>query len=301
MRLLRLEKVLAATDCTPTSDAALAAAGRLAAVAEARLHVIHAVPSGNETSRADRGDEKLVSGIEATLERLGAHAKYEIDIMLGRPADSISRVAERIGADLIVLGRGATPAGADAHPVGSTAYAVVTRSTKPCLVIRRPARVPLRCALVGIDTSEAARGALLVALSWTSALRSRATAAEPTTLTALHVAAESRSYHDSRARRIVEREIEQLRTLAGEWAGITVESVTVEGADVAATIARQASEQHCDLVVLGTRGLGDSTSGLGSVSAEVVRRLDAPILLVPPAVWRQWSKDFDVAIAMSQA
>ena len=41
------------------------------------------------------------------------------------------------------------------------------------LVLAEPLRLPLRRVLVPIDLSETARGALMVALTWASALRSR--------------------------------------------------------------------------------------------------------------------------------
>jgi len=77
-----------------------------------------------------------------------------------------------------------------------------------------------------------------------------------------------------------------VRREAGTWAGVSMQSETIPSDDVVETIADRAREEHVDLVVLGTRGAGRDRAGrLGSVSDAVMRRVDAPVLLVPPAVW----------------
>lgn len=51
--------------------------------------------------------------------------------------------------------------------------------------------------------------------------------------------------------------------------------------DIAPTIARRAAERRCDLIVLGTRGMGALSSlVLGSVATKVVHITDIPVLLV---------------------
>jgi len=53
------------------------------------------------------------------------------------------------------------------------------------------------------------------------------------------------------------------------------------GAEPAAVIARYAQDKKCDLVVMGTRGLG-SVAGvlLGSVTTKVISLVEVPVLLV---------------------
>jgi nucleotide-binding universal stress UspA family protein len=90
------------------------------------------------------------------------------------------------------------------------------------------------------------------------------------------------------AERALTEELDRVRQEAGEWAGVAIDGVTTESSDVAGAIAERARDERADLIVLGTRGLGLNAEGrLGSVSAEVSRRADAPILLVPPAVWSE--------------
>jgi nucleotide-binding universal stress UspA family protein len=137
---------------------------------------------------------------------------------------------------------------------------------------------------VPIDLSDTARGALLVGLSWASALRAGAATARATTLAALHLDPDGSSVS---ANTVVERELAIVRRSAGDWVGVAVEGMLERGHDVTQVISGRALEFAADLVVLGTRGLGLSGAvRLGSVSASVVTTLLLPILLVPPAVWR---------------
>jgi len=84
----------------------------------------------------------------------------------------------------------------------------------------------------------------------------------------------------------LEAELNGVRAEAGRWAGVGIESITIVASDVADAIAERAREGRADLIVLGTRGQGlDAVGRLGSVSGAVIRSVDAPVLLVPPAVW----------------
>ena len=64
-------------------------------------------------------------------------------------------------------------------------------------------------------------------------------------------------------------------------AGVIVETHGVVHKDVAATIAAQVVAQHCDAVVMGTRGLGLIESMLlGSTTLKVIHLVDVPITLI---------------------
>jgi len=95
-------------------------------------------------------------------------------------------------------------------------------------------------------------------------------------------------------RRSATHDAEVLERNAAGWAGVTVERVTVEDPDPAAAIARHAVDSGAELVILGTRASAEHGSSIwGSVSAAVTRRLSIPVLLVPPAVWRDHVRDID--------
>jgi universal stress protein E len=278
MRLLRLKTVLIAIDLDETSSAALRTAEIVAEAAGAALHVVHVTHS--------REESETLTELHTTLRKTGlAIDEAATHVVAGDPAHAINLVADRIGADVIVLGPHRRR---DAIELGSTALAVVTNAAVPCLVARSLLHLPLQRIVVAVDLSDTARGALVIALSWASALRARHPVTEPaTTLTALHVRtsaglAGAESVRSSE----LDEQLNRVRQEAGGWAGIAIESATTSNTVPAVGIATYVSDHRADLVVLGTRGLGlDATGRLGSVSAAVMQRLDVPALLVPPAMW----------------
>jgi nucleotide-binding universal stress UspA family protein len=230
-------------------------------------------------------------------ERIGlSGSNSRVHVKTGDPASTLSELADDISADVIVIGRHRERGARQSDsPIGSTAYDVVTRTLAPCLITSRSLEVPIRNAVVAVDSSETARGALLVALSWTSALRPLKPDAQSTTLTALHVETGRRlSPPDAHRRRTVDHELDVLKRGAGSWAGVSVTGATETSDNPVDAIVQFANDQDTDLVVLGTRGLSaQRLSGLGSVSAAVTKRLTVPVLLVPPAVWRNYAHDID--------
>lgn len=279
MKLLQMKVVLAAIDYDDASRVVLEAARRLAEAGGAELHAVHVDVPRLETRSAAGRDEASVNPAVTLTDR----AKVRIDrgkihVIAGEPATVTRDLAERIGADLIVLGPHREAPTADGR-LGGTALAIATTSSAPCLIVRHGFELPLRRVLVPVDLSDTARGALVVALSWSSALRGDGDT--PTQLTAMYVG------HGATpsAEIALTEELERVRKDAGAWAGVAIHGVTIASADVAGAIAERARDEHADLIVLGTRGLGlDGVRRLGSVSAEVSHRVDAPILLVPPAV-----------------
>ena len=295
MRLLRLKVVLAATDLEPSSDSAVESAVRLAHAAGAELHIAYVSP--NRTGGGDSGrDREAPPAMAVFRERVGlSGGKHRIHLRSGDPAPTLSKLIDEIGADVIVIGRHRQRRKEPHDSIGSTAYDVTTRSLAPCLITSRSLEVPIRRALVAIDTSETARGALLVALSWSSAIRQPKANDSGTTLTALHVeSGRPLSPPTAHRRRVVDHELDVLKRGAGSWAGVSVTGATETSDDPVGAIVQFANDQKPGLLVLGTRGLAEKTkSGLGSVSSAVTNQIDIPVLLVPPAVWRSYAKDID--------
>lgn len=292
MRLLRLHTVLAATDLAHSSDAALDAAARLAGASGARLHVAHVVPGDDEIIAVSGRRSEYVEEVRQALRRAGASPDAAtIHVVSGDPRLVVGTLANQLNADVIVMGR-RRPGTAthEGRPVGGTAYAVITQTSAPCLIVTLPLRLPIRHALAPIDYSETARGALLVAATWAAALRPRDGAAVEPTLTVLHV--DTGASEPAETRTAIDHELEVLQRNAGHWAGVSVAAVTLRHADPVSAITEQAVQLAPDLIVMGTRGLGSATDpGLGSVATAVTRRLEQPVLLVPPAVWRDYARD----------
>lgn len=287
MQLLTLRTVLVATDLDSGSVAAIETGRRLADAAGAALHVVHVGGDASGSAARDAVDAFLRSS------GISPDARH-VHLLDGDPSHAIRLLADRIAADVIVLGpHRERPGASGGPPLGSTALAVVTDSFAPCLVARAPLHMPLGRVLVAVDLSDTARGALVAGLSWASALRAPPSGVgrgATTTMMVLHVERANRlptsSLHSSEPATGIEAEVRRIRAEAGQWANVSIEDFTLSGDDTARTIAEAAARHEADLVVLGTRGLGlDRTGRLGSVSAAVVRRTMVPVLLVPPAVW----------------
>ena len=288
MRLLHLRVVLAAVDIDEASVSIVEAARELALVAGAKLNIVHAwSPSNGSATLAERE-----SAVRSVVERAGVKpTEVPLHIRVGDPTHVIRSLADRLRADVIVLGRHRERS-SNGGQLGSTALGIVTSSWAPCLVLSRPMRVPVERILVPVDLSDTSRGALVVALSWASALRGAEMLHGPTMndsvcLTSLFVDVVTAA-RESSSRQVqqLEDELDLLRRDAGTWACVAIDGTVIADNDVPRAIAEYAREHHADLVVLGTRGLGlDGVGRIGSVSLAVARQLDVPVLLVPPAVW----------------
>ena len=290
MKLLRLTVVLAAVDSDESSGDALQGASELARSADAKLHVVHVAPSDGGQKAAERDD-----GLERLLNRAGLKpADVSVHLLTGDPPNEIRALGDRLRADVIVLGKH-RHGKVDAQRIGSTALGVVTNSWAPCLVLTGPMRLPLERVLVPLDLSDTSRGAMVVALSWASALRlaeqrDGSGSNQSVALTALVVDSSTRTDAGSQQPHALDTALDRLRQDAGTWANVAIAGDVVPSRDVPAAIAAYADQHDADLVVLGTRGLGlDSVGRLGSVSLGVAQRVAIPILLVPPAVWNSYA------------
>ena len=262
MQLLTLKTILVATDLSDAAKPATDTARALAAASGAQLHVVHA---GNASP-------------EQVLEQCGFdEGEARVHVVPGDPGTAIQTFANELHADLIVLGP--HRASGD-RALGSTAMAVATNVAVPCLVVGSQLKLPIERVLAPIDLSDTARGALVVALQWASALRpTRARSVTPATLAAMYVYSNG---DESDAKRALAAEFDRIQDDAGHWAGVAIERLVLPAADPVDAIAQHAA----DLTVIGTRGAGaGGAPRLGSVSQAVLGRTKAPVLLVPPAVW----------------
>jgi nucleotide-binding universal stress UspA family protein len=286
MKLLHLKVVLAAVDDDERADNVLRGARALATSAGAELHVLHVNAERAPSSGKDGENTKTAQMMQRLMDDAGIPAgAVTTHILNGEPAGAIRSIADQVSADVIALGRHRGGTANDA--IGSTALRVVTNSWAPCLILSKPLRLPLTCVLAPVDLSDTSRGALVVALSWASALRG---AKGGVALTAL-VVESARVTRSGRPapKQMLDEALNRLRKDAGTWANVDVSGAIVTRGDVVTAIAESVSEMNADLVVLGTRGLGlDAVGRLGSISLGVAQKTHAPILLVPPAVWRSY-------------
>jgi nucleotide-binding universal stress UspA family protein len=267
MSVLGIRTILVGTDLDDALIPALRSAAELAKLTEAHLHVVHTTERAIPEARL--GEHLRAAGIEN-------HARAEGRILVGPPGALITEEAARLKADVIVLG----PHRPRWTKLGSTAYRVVYGAQTPCLMLPVPLTLPLRNVLVPLDISQPARGPLAVGITWASALRQRGPNAL-TTVTTLHVA----NAPDKDAATVLRKEVEQVRRRFVAATGVTVNDL-VEGGVPSEAILQRAKQDAADLIVMATRGQQPKEAALGSVSLEVMRKSERPVLLVPPNVWR---------------
>jgi universal stress protein E len=295
MTKLELGTVLVASDLSEGGEEIVRSAAALALVAGADLRVLHvleldAAPymemAGLDASfpgRIERAERQLEEQIERIAgNRVPATGKVVIDTV----HRALLAEAESVGADVIVLGPHRKRPVVDGL-LGSTADRVIRNSRIPSLVLREALTLtlPLRRVVTPLDMSEPGRAAVSVAAAWLRAL------GEGGELCVVHVVPhvftdDELSIDITPIRAAMHEQVS--RAVGGAEAGISVRDEVIRGERVADEIVRYATDQRADLVVLATHGQGAFKRHLiGSVAADVLRHASGPVLLVPPAMWRE--------------
>ena len=203
-------------------------------------------------------------------------------IRTGRPYEEIKKLARELNVDLIVLGsRGNT--GLKGVFVGSTAERVVRFAPCPVLVVRRGKCVKsgIRKILVPTDFSQCAMAGLIYGALWARTLD-----AKLRLFYVLYPAAPVLIDHIATNLPIeqlgtpIDTELEmKALTELDLLKGIKCESQIKVGYPVGAICA---DTDNVDLVIISTHGrTGFKHAMIGSVSEQVVRYADCPVLVVP--------------------
>ncbi|MFZ2651615.1 MAG: universal stress protein [Burkholderiaceae bacterium] len=262
-----LKNVLAATDFSSPSRQAADRAARLACTSGARLRLVHAL-----SASALAQLQQLVGLGSAVEETLIEQTRKALDVMAGELSvtrsvavesallqgsvlEEISRQADEMPADLVVLG--ARGAGFMRRFVlGSTAERLLRKSKHPLLVVKQRAHEPYRRVLVPVDFSEWSAPLLDLA-------RRVAPGAHLVLLHAYEVPFEGKLRYASVAEDIIEgyrlraqqAASQQLNALAAaaslrpaDW------TPCIPHADASPSIIEQEQELDCDLIVIGKHG-----------------------------------------------
>ncbi|WP_447978863.1 universal stress protein [Candidatus Nitrospira bockiana] len=295
MTMLRLQRILLATDFSACARRALDQAVFFARAYGASLTLLHVLELLPESGLTREGDEYLerrrVNGrdrLEETVRTVMA-PEIAIDRRLeeGIPSERITAAADDIQADLVVVGtHGRT--GLDHILLGSTAERVVKRASCPVLTIRCPggrgrdreSPASLSRLLVPVDFSTCSLAALEYGAQLAMHFRAM--------LILVH-ALEPRYYDldlglgssadEPKARLQWEA---RLAELAGRLRGHALSVQTaIRGGIPGESIMAAAKEQEADLIVMGTHGRRGLPSWIsGSVAEAVLRQAPCPVLTV---------------------
>jgi nucleotide-binding universal stress UspA family protein len=291
-----VKRVLAATDLSAPARHAVERAALVARATGAGLDLVHVaalsrvdelrrlVPGvpADVVSRMREQSQMLVDALAGTLrERHGVDAGAHV--ASGPLLAAIEAAAASTGADVLVLGaRGSSTL---RHFVlGTTAARLIDTSTRPLLVVKRPALAAYRSVLVPVDFSDASLRAVQLAR----------TVAPGARLVLMHAyeapfegklrfaGVEEQYLQEYRGHALSEAQAQMtaLCALAGLPAEGTFQ-VFVHGPAVR-RILEQEEEEDSDLIVMGRQGQSRMEDMLlGSVSRHVLAEADADVLVLP--------------------
>lgn len=277
-------------DGTPRSDAALDWAARHAMTHGRPLRVVHAagVPtaydsfSGIQENREDLRmlGQQIVDAAVGRAHDLAPGLTVWSEVVVGNPHQVLLDAAE--GAHLLVVGSRGRGSLASLL-LGSVSVDVSAHAPCPVVVVRpekdRARFGPyLHHLVVGVDGTQASRGALDVAFAMASSER------KP--LAVVHAWGAAGVYrdllgHQARLDVAEEHELAVAESVAGYAERYPDVHVTQHQEEEDPARALVMASEDADLIVLGSRGRGDAASVvLGSVSRYVVEHAQCPVMVV---------------------
>lgn len=206
----------------------------------------------------------------ATAQAQAAGVACRTEGLMGSPAMAIAELAERGGADAIVIGTHGRR-GLARFTLGSVTDGVLRHAALPTFVVRAESRIPaisarsIRRIAVAVDASEPAAAAAAYALKLAATY-----GAEVVFVHAAERGEEAGPIAD---------ELERLAALAAT-AGLRTHTVHASGKPCDA-IATAAAAVRADLIAIGTHGrTGADRLVLGSVAESVIVNSAVPVLVV---------------------
>lgn len=275
--------ILAATDLSRRSDAALQRAAILAADKGAALHVLHVVDD-------DQPEELLLQEITAARAYLARtvpplYAPAAIHCIPGDPFDVIPQVARQDGAEIIILGAHRRNLLRDVF-IGTTAERVIRSSHVPVLMVNRPSGTAYGTVAVAMDLGPTSKAAAQAAARLGMLTGKAATAlhACPSLsrlpLAIAGIAVEEAKASLARETEAMQRELEAFLRQP-ELAPLELHPVAIEGAPLE-VLPAWVKQHQIDLLVVGTRvASGMARLLLGSTAEGLLARAECDMLVVP--------------------
>jgi nucleotide-binding universal stress UspA family protein len=296
--MIEIRRILCPVDFSDFSRRALAHAVAIARWYESTVTLVHvcaivpvaafppgaAVPPSAGLMSEDR--DALLAALKRFADaEVGPNAAVAFDISEGSTAAEILAAADRLPADLLVMGTHGR-SGFERLILGSVTERVLAKASCPVLTVPRgvPDVAPVPAVLFkrivcAIDFSECSRHALTYAMSIAQEADAHLTVVHVLELPPDDVLARSRGLHEyveiagGEARvRLREAVPDSVRAYC------TVDTVLATGKPYR-EILRIAGEQQADLVVIGSRGRGAIDRLLfGSTAQHLVRQATCPVL-----------------------
>ncbi len=279
--------ILIATDLSARSDRALARAVTLAGQHKAQLIVLNIIDEDLPSSVQDRVRDATLKEIEDSLEKVeGANAlSPKVEAIAGKDYRDILDHADRVGADLIVLGIHRNEAG-NKPITGTTMERVIRKGRQPVLVVPNRTDGPYKNVAVGVDFSAFSRIAIRQALTVAPEAAFSAIHSYHVPFSGFQRGRDTRNaYRDQHERELTQLIEEELETLIGSTTSETLPEVTfqkiVKQGETQSVIRSEVEGLQPDLLVLGTHGrVGLSHALLGSVAEDFLNNPPCDVLVV---------------------
>ena len=280
------KKILVATGGSPWSEAAVVYAIALAARLGAELHILtvlvihaaYAMPDMMASSdlvmeSVERQGHELLA--QATEKAMQAGIVFTTSCKWGNIPETILQTTAEEACDLIVLGSRQV-AGRKRLRLGSISSIVASKAEQPVLVVKQPPP-PVPPALLWRRLLAATGGS-----PWSDAAVDHALSLarqQQLDVCLLYVDAGRRRSSGTPAA-VEEKGILALVEARAVAAGVSYETRMAYG-DVTDGILDTATQQQCDLIILGSRGLtGWKRLMLGSISNAVAVKAAQPVMIV---------------------
>lgn len=289
-----IRSVVAATDFSPVSDAAVRRAVQLAAKHGASLCLLHAFDVGALHSLKGvfnaqrlttdpppdvRMQKKLADRAESLAKQTGLEVALHFG--LGPPAKVIEAYVGTHGGSLVVIGSRTEPT---LSGLGSTALKVVRKPACPVLIVRAAEDKPYDTILSAVDLREGSVRAASLAVDLFPA-------AQHHLLYALDSASDAAAWDGLRgeSQRMLleslyakaEHDLQQLAQRLSAVATHPLEAVVADDVPARAILVA-AANLRADCVVVGHHGQGVATdSSLGSMAQHVIYAALCDVLVVP--------------------
>jgi nucleotide-binding universal stress UspA family protein len=271
-------------DGSPASYSAIQSAAVLSAANGQTVHVVSVLPpmssyklnAGMDEPRSEVEDLRIQLRDVAMRDAIGAHCDrpgWSREVIIGNPSREIARLADKCGADLIILGRSQRGA-IDRFLGADTTLQVMRCSSIPVLVVDNEMERP-STIVAAVDfrvASARAASAALDLLDGTGTLY-LVYVEEPVDI----LGTPAPGNHAGDILVLFRQLLERLHPAPG----VVVETVVLNGTPVPA-IAEFCERVGADLLAVGTHSLSRVARALiGSVSSGLVRRIKTPILVAP--------------------
>jgi nucleotide-binding universal stress UspA family protein len=204
-----------------------------------------------------------------------------VEIVEGAPHRALAEAAERLPADLIVVGASERP-GPLARVLGSTAERVLAHAPVPVLVVRGELRLPLADVLLPVDLSPLSFDAFRRAVDLLRPLAGPGTRFRALFVLSVVQRQFGMQFTPEQMDRLAADELRRFLERAGVEAPV---EARVRVGEPRQGIREELAERPAELVALGTHGWsGFQRFALGSVASTIARSAESSVLVVPPKV-----------------